>query len=117
LNEFADRDTSDDDDSKSTQSVFNKQKTKKIKKQLDEVEIREFVYTFIQTHETLYLQVLNYIPLDIEIVYAQIKEILLPRRANSKLLLKVLDEFCVTFTTKNMTAKTHQGKTKYQKKK
>ena len=83
---------------------------------MDEPELRKCVYDFILNNETLYLNVLNYIPLDMELVHASLKEAILPRRASNKLLMKVLDEFCVTFTMKNCSTKTYQGKPKYQKK-
>lgn len=121
LNDYGELDMdSDEEDSESTstQSVFvatSSQKAKKVLKQLDECELRQFVHAFIVSDEATYLDVLNYIPLDIEAMNGRLKEALKPRRCNNKLLMKVLDEFCVTFTMKNCSTKTHQGKPKYQK--
>jgi len=111
-------DDSDEDDSacSNTQSVFNTQRTKKIPKNLDEAELRQYVCRFLRADQELYLSVLNYVPLDLDSFHARLQASLAPRRANNKLLMKVLDEFCVTFTMKNCSTKTHQGKPKYQKK-
>lgn len=118
LNALGEADTDDDDDSTScsTQSLFSSQKTKKIAKNLDEIELRDYVSSFIRNDEEIYLSVLNYVPLDIENIHSRLQALLAPRRANNKLLMKILDEFCVTFTMKNCSTKTHQGKPKYQKK-
>ncbi len=105
-------DDSDEDESTSS----NTQRTKKIKKNLDEIELREYVCRYLRNDEHFYLNVLNYIPLDLDSFHSNLQQSLAPRRANSKLLMKVLDEFCVTFTMKNCSTKTHQGKPKYQKK-
>ena len=116
INELENQEESEDDDS-NQQSIFtSSQKAKKIAKNLDEAELREYVCNFIRSDEELHLNALNYIPLDFESVHARLQECLAPRRANNKLLMKVLDEFCVTFTLKNCSTKTHQGKPKYKKK-
>jgi hypothetical protein len=117
LNEYGESDSDEDDStSTSTQSLLVSQQSRKVPKQLEESELRAFVHQFIGASEEIYLDVLNYIPLDIEALSARVKEALKPRRCNAKLLMKVLDEFCVTFTMKNLSTRTHQGKPKYQRK-
>jgi len=113
LNELEAED-SESDNSEST--VCTQTKGTKRSKNLDEAELREAVHAFIRGDEATYLNVLNYVPLDIECIHAQLQATLAPRRCNNKLLMKVLDEFCVTFTLKNVSTRTHQGKLKAKKK-
>ncbi len=71
---------------------------------LSEDEIKEKVYEYIKNNNDLYNKVLNYEPLDFESFFQEIKN-LGQFKISTKLLMKILDEQCVTFTLKNIRSK------------
>ncbi|CAF0958041.1 unnamed protein product [Brachionus calyciflorus] len=101
----------DDEDDASEASESQKKTGKilkekeKIKKTLDEEETRQCVFNLIKSDDNLYLSVLNYEPLDYEQFFTNLQTSLAPRKCNNKILMKVLDEYCVTFTLKNLNTR------------
>lgn len=78
---------------------------KKHSKILDENETRQFVSDYIKNEPNCYLSVLSYEPIDYEKFLAEIQAALNPRRVQNKVLMKCLDELCVTFTLKALNVK------------
>ena len=72
--------------------------------QTSEEDIRQRIHDHIMQSETLYTKVLNYEPLDFENFYQEIKN-LGQFRISTKLLMKILDEFCITFTLKSIRSR------------
>lgn len=91
-------------------------KITKINKTLDEDETRKYVYNLIREDANLYLSILNYEPVDYEKMFNEIQVNLAPRKVNNKSLMKVLDEYCITFTLKSLNTRTYGSKVKSKKK-
>jgi len=64
----------------------------------------------------MYLDVLNYVPLDYENLYSQLQASVAPRKVNNKILMKILDEYCITFTLKSLNTRGNLNKAKNDKK-
>ena len=110
----------DDSDSgtESASQMSTQQKASRKKKTIEEDELKEFIYDYIRNDENIYLDVLNYIPLDYEGLLNQLQVALAPRKVNNKVLMKILDEFCVTFTLKSLNTRGNlKGKPQNNKKK
>ena len=107
----------ENEDSDSSPSVKSSQFAQKKSKILDEEETHETVQDVIRNDENLYLSVLNYEPVDYEHFFNRLQTLVAPRKINKQYLMKALDEFCITFTLKNLntratTATTNKLKSK-----
>lgn len=89
-------------------------KSKRASKTLDESETKKTVLEFLKSDNELYMQVLNYEPIDLEKFMRDLQANLNEKKLNNKFLMKVLDELCVTFTMKNINS--HKTKVKTKKK-
>jgi hypothetical protein len=68
------------------------------------------VFGFLKNDANYYLNVLNYEPLDYEKLFGELQVALQPRKVNNKILMKCLDEFCVTFSLKALNVKSYRAK-------
>ncbi|RNA04068.1 Structure-specific endonuclease subunit SLX4, partial [Brachionus plicatilis] len=105
VDEDDDEETSEASEPSGIQKKGGKLLKEKIKKTLNEDETRECVFNVIKSDNNLYLSVLNYEPLDYEYFFTTLQASLAPRKCNNKILMKILDEFCVTFTLKNLNTR------------
>lgn len=105
VDEENDEDTSEASEPSASQKKSGNLLKEKVKKSLNEEETRECVFNVIKSDNNLYLRVLNYEPLDYEFFFTSLQTSLAPRKCNNKILMKVLDEFCVTFTLKNLNSR------------
>jgi hypothetical protein len=106
-----------DTDSEICTQLSTQQKATKKKKTIEENELNDFFNEFIRNNENMYLNVLNYIPLDYENLYSQLQASLAPRKINNKMLMKILDEYCITFTLKSLNTRGNLNKAKNDSKK
>lgn len=81
------------------------QRARKQSKILDEAETKKFLAEFIQNEPNYYLNVLSYEPVEYDKFFAEVQAALNPRRVNNKVLMRCLDEYCVTFTLKALNVK------------
>lgn len=81
------------------------QRARKQSKILDEAETKKFIAEFIQNEPNYYLNVLSYEPVEYDKFFAEVQAALNPRRVNNKVLMRCLDEYCVTFTLKALNVK------------
>lgn len=109
LLEMIEQDDLDDEETSSPEKggllMTGSQRARKQNKILDDNETRLFVSEFIQKEPNYYLSVLGYEPIDYEKFFGEVQAALSPRRVNNKILMRCLDEFCVTFTLKALNAK------------
>lgn len=106
VDEEDDDETSEASESSGTQVKKNGKLLKeKAKKTFDENETRECVLNILKSDNNVYLSVLNYEPLDYELFFTTLQASISPRKCNNKILMKVLDEFCITFTLKNLNTR------------
>nr|QNH68109.1 structure-specific endonuclease subunit SLX4 [Brachionus koreanus] len=105
VDEENDDETSEASESSASQKKSGNLLKEKVKKSLNEEETRKHVSSVIKSDNNLYLKILNYEPLDYEFFFTSLQTSLAPRKCNNKILMKVLDEFCVTFTLKNLNTR------------
>lgn len=106
VDEEDDDETSESSESSGTQvKKSGKLLKEKVKKTFDENETRECVFNILKSDNNLYLSVLNYEPLDYELFFTTLQASISPRKCNNKILMKILDEFCITFTLKNLNTR------------
>lgn len=110
--EIIENDESDASDA--SPSLKSSQLNKK-NKTLDMEETRQVASDLIKGDENLYLSILNYEPVDYENFLNRIQETVVPRKINQKFLMHILDEYCITFTLKNLNTR-GGGKVKSKKK-
>jgi len=103
------------DASESSPSVKSSQLLSKKNKTLDLDETRKVVCDLIRSDENLHLSILNYEPVDYESFLNRIQEQVTPRKINQKFLMVILDDYCITFTLKNLNTR-GGGKVKSKKK-
>jgi hypothetical protein len=104
----------------SASQMSTQQKVSRKKKTIEEEELKLFIYDYIKSDEDIYLDVLNYVPLDYESLYGKLQVALAPLKVNNKTLMKILDEYCVTFTLKSLNTRgnlNNKAKTATQKNK
>ena len=58
----------------------------------------------------MHLNVINYVPLDFKTLAEQISVCLEPRKIEKNLLMRILDEFNVTFTLKSLNTRRFKKK-------
>ena len=104
------------DESETEESASQATKSGRQKKSMEEEELRQFAYDFIMNDQRIYLDVLNYVPLDFECIHSTMQAKAAPRKVNNKMLMKVLDEYCITFTLKSLNTRGGNSKVKSRKK-
>lgn len=107
VNEEDDSETTDVSEAspaKGSQLLLSKKKTKE-KKTIEEDELREIVCDCVRSDQNFYLNILNFEPVDYESFLVRLQCQVAPKKINNKTLMKVLDEFCITFTLKNLNTR------------
>jgi hypothetical protein len=102
-----------DNENHTKSSKDNAKKKDLFKKYMDERELKYFVNDFIKKNQNILLSVLNYEPLVFDEFLLLLQSNLKPRKVSNQILMKILDEFCITFTLKNFN--TRGGNTKKPK--
>jgi structure-specific endonuclease subunit SLX4 (BTB/POZ domain-containing protein 12) len=75
---------------------------------LNESEIKLKIKEFLLKDEDLHTKILNYEPLEFDKIYTDVKQ--LGFKISNKLLMRILDEFCITFTLKNIKSRVNKAK-------
>jgi hypothetical protein len=115
----SDRSSSSENESSAQETSKKKAKSAgaagRRRRAMDERELRAYVCDYIRADEILHAKVLNYEPLDYESLQRALKERLTrgsndsekepSRTFDNKLLMRVLDDMCVTFTLKGLAGK------------
>jgi hypothetical protein len=92
-------------------------KVKRSSKVLEEPETIKLVEDYIKSEKNVYLKILNYEAVDFEKFLHDIQDLAAQneKKINNKTVMKILDEFCVTFTLKNISNR-NNSKVKTKKK-
>ncbi len=106
----------DSEESDSSPHLLLTATQKRQRKTLDENELKQVVYEYIKNDPNLHLSVLNYDPLDFEQFMNNLQTQVAPKKVNSKSLMKILDNFCVTFTLKSLNTRGANSKVRSKKK-
>ena len=94
-------------------------KMKRATKTLDEEETKKLMLDIIKNNKNLYLSILCYETLDFENFSNELQQnaAISDKKINTKFVMKILDEMCVTFTLKNLHSnKIPSNKVKSRKK-
>lgn len=114
MNDFSLFEVDNDQVVTASQQITSTQSTQSSKiPTLSEEELTIKIHDIIINDNELYNQILNYEPLDFESFTQKLKN-LAQFKVNSKLIMKILDEYCVTFTLKNI--RTRVSKVRSRKK-
>jgi hypothetical protein len=86
---------------------------------LSESETEELVVEFIDSNPEIYVNILNYEPLDLEKLLGDLHALVAQdeKKINTKFVMKILDDMCVTFTLKNFNGGRNNAANKNKSKK
>ena len=102
--------SSDNENDPTTSKLMKKEETcLAILEEIDN-DLKDFIFNFIKNDQTLHLNVINYVPLDFKTLAEQISVCLEPRKIEKNLLMRILDEFNVTFTLKSLNTRRFKKK-------
>ncbi len=71
-----------------------------------DTDIKQIVFDFISNNQLIYLNVLNFEPLDFKVFSEQLaNELKLLKKIEDKTLMRILDEYGITFTLKSLNSR------------
>ncbi len=77
---------------------------------LNEADLRSKIKDFLSKDTDMHSKILNYEPLEFDKIFAEVKQ--LGFKISNKILMKILDEFCITFTLKNIKSRANKAKSR-----